>query len=107
MGKLKELQTVKKLVTDILERDQRARNSDSYLYLKVLEVIAKEKGIDLSQIMVPVFLTEFQGVVFPPFETVRRNRQILQAARADLQASDEIAEARAVNEQAFFDFARG
>ena len=106
MGKLKELQNITKLVTDILEKDQQARNSDSYLYLKVLEVIANDNGVDLSKITVPEFLAN-RSDIFPNSETVRRTRQKAQAARPDLQATDRVAAARATNQQAFFDFARG
>ena len=106
MGKLRELQSIKKLVISVMEKDPQTRNSDSYLYLKVLEVIARQNGIDLSKITVPEFYTNRQDI-FPNTETVRRTRQKVQAERPDLQASDRVAEARVTNQQAFFDFARG
>lgn len=106
MGKLNEMQTVKNIVLLILEHDPKARNSDSYLYLKVLKCIAAANGIDLSKITVPDFYDNWQDV-FPNSETVRRTRQKAQAERPDLQASDRVAEARVTNQQAFFDFARG
>ena len=45
-----ELNSTKALVNSILETDERARNSDSYLYLAVLGVVADREGIDLNQI---------------------------------------------------------
>lgn len=106
MNKLNELQTIKNIVLLILEHDPKARNSDSYLYLKVLKGLAAAHGIDLSQITVPEFFSQ-RPEIFPSIETVGRARRKAQAERPELRPSDKVAAAREVNEQAFFDFARG
>lgn len=106
MNKLKELNTIKNMVETILDQDKQARNSDSYLYLKVLEKLAAANGIDLAKITVPQFLVQ-RPDVFPSIETVGRARRKLVEKRPDLRPSDKVAAAREVNEQAFFDFAKG
>lgn len=106
MNKLKELQTVKNIVLLILEHDPQTRNSDSYLYLKVLEKLAADNGVSLAKITVPEFFAQ-RPEIFPSIETVGRARRKAQAERPDLRPSDKVAEARATNQQAFFDFAKG
>lgn len=107
MNKKTELIIVKSLVKEILTEDTRARNSDSYLYLKVLDVFSVKKHIDVNNIPVKDFLLNMSAWGFPPFETVRRSRQQLQHELSELSASEEVQEARAENEAVFKDFSRG
>ena len=100
---MSKLKTTTALVRNILEHDTKARNSDSYLYLKVLQNIADREGIDLSKITVPVFLSE--DSVFPPFESVRRSRQKIQATYPELAASDKVRAGRKENEAEYFRYA--
>ena len=95
---MNDLKTTSALVKSILEQDERCRNSDSFLYFKVLSVVAKEKNIDIVNMSVPCFLLQFHGVFFPPFETVRRNRQKIQAAHPELAACEVVQGFRAENE---------
>ena len=106
MNKREELATYKSLVKHILEKDDKARNSDSYLYMQVLSVIADNHGINLASISVPYFLLHLQGKEFPPFETVRRNRQKLQREYPELQASKAVKEYREENEKVHREYAR-
>lgn len=106
MSKKDELMTVKWLVRSILEKDQRARNSDSFLYLRVLQTFADKNGIDITKIPVPDFLVHMNEWGFPPFETVRRNRQIAQRKFPHLAASKAVQEARSENEEAFLEYVR-
>ena len=106
MCKTAELKNTKALVKTILEEDQRARNSDSYLYLKVIEHISEQRGYDLWELKVPYFLKYMTVYGFPAFETVRRTRQKLQAEYPELSANRKVAEQRAENEEAFREFAR-
>lgn len=106
MNKREELATYKSLVHYILAKDERARNSDSYLYMKVLSMVAEKNGINLDAISVPFFLLNMQGKEFPPFETVRRNRQKLQREYPELQAKEEIQQYRDENEKVHREFAR-
>ena len=106
MCKTAELKNTTALVKAILEEDQKARNSDSHLYLKVIEHIADQKGYDIWNFKVPYFLEYMTVYGFPPFESVRRSRQKLQAEYPELSANRKVAEQRAENEEAFRQFAR-
>ena len=101
-----ELKNTTAIVKAILEKDQRARNSDSHLYLKVIEYIATQNGYNLWNFKVPFFLNHMAEYGFPPFESVRRSRQKLQRKFPELSASEKVAEQRAENEEAFREFAR-
>jgi hypothetical protein len=101
------LTTTTNLVKEILEEDKQARNSDSFLYLKVLERFAEQKGINLWVISVPTFLFNIKDFGFPPFETVRRARQKVQQHRPDLAACEKVEAMRQENEQIFREYARG
>lgn len=104
---MNDLKTTTKLVKRILEDDRQTRNSDSFLYLKVIEHIAEENGIDLYGISIPVFLISMKENGFPPFESVRRARQKIQQVYPHLATSDAVNEMRAVNEERFLAYARG
>ena len=101
-----DLKTTKALVKSILEHDTQCRNSDSLLYLKVLSIVAKRKGIDLEAVSVPFFLLNLQGTEFPPFESVRRSRQKIQEKCPDLAACETVKEYRAEQETMYLEFAR-
>ena len=98
---MEDLKTTAKLVKAILEDNVQARNSDSYLYLKVLDYIADQKNIVLAAMPVPYFLTNMKEFGFPGFETVRRTRQKVQACFPELAASDKVKDMRTENEAIF------
>ena len=102
-----DLKNTTALVKSILEQDKQCRNSDSFLYLKVLFVTAKQKGIDLEKMTVPYFLLNLHGAGFPPFESVRRARQKIQEHNPHLAACETVEGFRTENEAQFLDFARG
>ena len=95
------------LVKSILEQDKQCRNSDSFLYLKVLTEVGKQKGIDIKRMSIPYFLLNLHGAVLPPFESVRRARQKLQAAHPELAASERVEGFRADNEAQYRAYAVG
>lgn len=106
---MNDLKTTTMLVKAILEEDKQSRNSDSHLYLKVLEVIADQHGYNLKNVSVYDFL-EYKATdypFFPGFETVRRTRQKIQATYPELAACDNVAGMRMVNEREFRNYARG
>lgn len=107
MSKAKQLITTTNLVKMILETNPQARNSDSLLYLKVLEHCALQKGIDLEYLSVSAFLTSMNIFGFPCFETVRRARQKIQSEHPELKGCAAVEAVRAENEQAFREYARG
>jgi hypothetical protein len=101
-----ELKQTTKIVKAILEEDERARNSDSFLYLRVIEHIAEHKDINLYCIPVPLFLKRMKEYGFPPFESVRRTRQKIQQTCPWLGACEKVEEMRIVNEEKFRAYAR-
>lgn len=101
-----ELKTTMAMVRSILERDIQCRNSDSLLYLRVLATVGNQKGLDLDEMSVPYFLLNLHGTEFPPFESVRRARQKVQAKYPELAASDKVNGFRAENEKEYRAFAR-
>ena len=102
---MNELKKTSKLVKAILEQDGRARNSDSFLYLKVIEHIADVKGFNLYGISVPGFLVSMKEYGFPPFESVRRTRQKIQSKFPELAACDKVLEMRRKQEEEYLAFA--
>ena len=102
-----DLKNTTALVKSILEQDKQCRNSDSFLYLKVLSTVAEKKGINLDSVSIPRFLLEYHGTAFPIFESVRRARQKIQATYPELAACEAVEGFRAVNEQEFKAYARG
>lgn len=104
---MNELKTTAALVKHILETNPQARNSDSYLYYKVLQFEANQKSIDLRSLTVQEFLLCINQLGFTGFETVRRARQKIQAQYPELAAEKSVSAARAENEKDFRAFARG
>jgi len=101
--------STKALVKTILEQDEEARSSDNYLYLRVLKTTTSRNGgsIDLDKIPITLFLMNMDKLGAPPFESVRRARQKVQAECPWLAASDEVEIFRAENEEVYRNFARG
>lgn len=105
---MKNTYTLAQVVRTIMEEDQRARNSDSFLYLKVLEVYAKANECPLSLYSMSVvhFLMHMKEYGFPPFESVRRNRQLIAAKNPELAGTEEIEAWRTVKEEEMLDYVR-
>lgn len=102
-----DLKNTTALVKSILEQDKQCRNSDSFLYLKVLSVVAEQKGINLDSVSIPAFLLEHHGTNFPIFESVRRARQKIQEHNPHLAACEAVEGFRMENEATFREYARG
>lgn len=94
------------LVKALLKQDERLRNSDSLLYLRVLSVVAERKGIDLRSVTIPRFLLELHGTAFPPFESVRRSRQKVQELHPELRPCEAVADMRKETEAEYLAFVR-
>lgn len=107
MATMTDLKHTTALVKAILEVDTQSRNSDSFLYFRVLEIIGKRKGIDINEMSVPYFLLNMSGTEFPPFESVRRARQKVQEHYPELRPISAIADFRALNEEGYREYARG
>lgn len=79
----KEFQTIKNIVKELLEKDERARNSDKWLTIEVLRKLGFKIYVDYKELD-----------SMPSFETIRRSRQLLQAENENLRADDYIEEMR-------------
>lgn len=102
---MKNLLRVSRVVKEVLTDIPDTRNSDSYLYLKVLERFAV--NVNLKEMTVPYFLCNIKKLKFPYFETVRRARQKIQERCPELQANAEIREVRDAKEEVFHNYAIG
>jgi hypothetical protein len=96
-----ELKSVTKIVKAILEQDAQTRNSDSYLYLKVIEHMDVVFGTQVRFLPLDVFLKHMGDLSIPNFETVRRTRQKVQSAYPELRACEKVEEYRAINEEKY------
>ena len=104
---MNDLKNVTQIVKEILENNEATRNSDSLLYLEVLQLYSFRTGKALSLISVPYFLTHMDELGYPPFESVRRTRQKIQATYPELAASKKVGGYRAENEKTFKAYAVG
>lgn len=103
---MNDLKHTTKIVKAILEEDEQARNSDSFLYLKVLDVYGEKNGIDIKSMSITTFLLHLREFGFPPFESVRRARQKIQHSFPHLAACGKVGAMRMVNEQEFRVYAK-
>ena len=101
------LKHTSQIVKAILEEDKRTRNSDSFLYLKVLQHFARKTGLPVHEMPVQTFLMNMSKLAVPGFETVRRSRQKIQAMNPHLAACDNVQQMRQENEAAYYAFALG
>lgn len=101
------LQQLKVIVHEILKTDEQTRNSDSLLYLRVLERVSKDADGDAMPLSMTVayFLTHMKDHGFPPFESVRRARQKAQVEDPDLKACEKVEAMRRENEAEYKSFA--
>ena len=100
---MNRLKNTKELVKSILEQDEKTRSSDMQLYFEVCNRINPE-ALDAPFCLVIMNLDKLR---LPPFESVRRSRQKVQAECPHLAACPEIQVFRAENEETFREFARG
>lgn len=102
-----DLNNTTALVKSILERDKQCRNSDSFLYLSLLKILGDQKGVDINAMSITTFLLTMKEHGFPPFESVRRARQKVQARHPELAACKQVQEYRGENEVVFREYAVG
>lgn len=99
------LKHTSEIVKAILKENEKARNSDSFLYLQVLKHYAAQTGKPVHEMSVQSFLFYMGELGVPPFETVRRARQHAQARNPELAANDTVQQYRRENEAAYYAFA--
>jgi len=103
MDKEKELNQTMSMVKDILIHYPIARDSDMYLYLRVV----KKLNPTAADRPFSEVLLNLENLGLPCFETVRRTRQKLQEKYPKLKGSDKVRSLRSINEEAYKEFARG
>lgn len=103
---MNNLNKISDLVESILKEDEKARDSDNYLYSRIISVIGFESGVDISSIPVGYFLNHMALYNVPKFESVRRARQKIQASNPKLKASAAVESGRKENESTFREWAR-
>lgn len=91
---MKNIRQTQGIVREILEQHPETRNSDNLLYVKVVE------SINANLIYKPFqeLFIHAKEYGIPPFESVRRTRQKLQAEFPELRAKKEIEAEREINE---------
>ena len=102
----KKLYTTTDIVKELLEKEPQTRNSDNYLYMRVLQVVGKRQGIDVDNMPVLRFFLHIRELDLPSIETVGRCRRKLQEEHPELTADRKVEEQRASNEEIFRSYAR-
>jgi len=103
---VKELKTTTELVKDLLEKYPKARNSDNYLYIKVLQHKGAAKGINLEQMSVFNFFMRIKELDVPSIETVGRCRRKIVESHPELAGNGDVEAGRMLQEETFRDYAR-
>ena len=98
----KELSRTANVVKKMLIEYPAARDSDMYLYFKVVNYLNPQA---ISRPFGDVILG-LAELGLPCFETVRRTRQKLQADFPDLKSSEVVESLRSINEEVFKEYAR-
>jgi hypothetical protein len=80
---MEELETIKKIVKDLLEKYPHTRNSDKFMYYLLLQPVLKV-----------ITYEEFDKLFPYNFESLRRARQLIQAENFNLKCDDEVQELR-------------
>ena len=102
-----DLRNTTKLVKHALLNSVRARSSDNYLYYLICKGKLQGQGIDINTISLQEGLLNRSTYGLPNYETVRRTRQKIQEQCPELAGTAEVEAMRAINEEAFREYARG
>ena len=101
-----EIKTTSDLVHEILKTEPECRNSDNILYLRVLQTIGKQNGIDVNTMSVPTLFLNMHSMKLPAFETVRRTRQKVQEHNEELRPVATVEAYRSVLEEEYREYTR-
>ena len=105
MRKRKELSMTSEIVRELLVKDEKARNSDNYLYLQVIKKLSDETGISIDNMGLVYFLENLSNLPFPCFETVRRVRAKVQELHPEFGSSERVKYFKAKNREAYTEYA--
>lgn len=101
---MRKLRTVENIVRPILAQNEDARNDDMVLYLRVCnDCIYHSHGI--GTVAFEDVMRNYKAFQIPCFESVRRTRQMIQAANPELGCSPETRRARKKTEAAYRQYA--
>lgn len=97
-----------KLVKSILAKYPETRDSDNLLYLRAIEVVARQNKSfgELQKMTVPHFLRNMQRLNLPHYDTVSRARRKIQANHPELRGTAEAGKRRSRLENEYRQFAR-
>lgn len=98
---MENLITIEQKVRAVLEQDTDARNDDMTLYLRICDTYVK----GISQQSLETVMLQYRLFGLPPFESVRRTRQKLQAACPELAGNLRTQRLRATQEQVYRQYA--
>ena len=103
MSKEKEIRKTAKVVREILETDEKARNNDDYLIFSVCTAMnPKCAGLSFETVMM-----NRKELGLPVFETIRRTGQRTREMNPELAGNDVAEAARDLSEEVFRDYAKG
>lgn len=99
---MKNIKQTSEIVKQVLQEVPETRNSDDELYFQVC------KKINPEAMLKPFYMVVLHRKehALPPFESVRRTRQKLQAAFPELAANENVEAQRIVNEGIVKGYAR-
>lgn len=98
-----DLDTIYKMVKEILEADTKSRDSDMWLYVQYCKV--KNKTVLTKPFYMVMERSNEYGLA--PFESVSRARRKVQSEHAELRGSEAVNKIRSEYEQMYFDWATG
>ena len=102
----KSLNKTKKIVKEILEADEYARSSDTYLYRIVLYKYGREIGIDFGAMPTDTFYKVKDELGVPKFKSVERARRKIQEENPELEGCKKVKKYRKINESVYKEFVR-
>ena len=100
MSKKEELKNTQTLVKDLLTKYPMARDSDAYLYVRVV----KELNPSVLDRKFSEVMLNLKDMGLPCFETVRRSRADIQSKNPELKGSDRVQDFRTMNEEIYREF---
>jgi len=102
MARKKELETTTAIVKRILIKYPIARNSDAYLYIRVMETLNKGS----SKLPYSDVVKNLEDLGLPCWDSVTRIRRKLQKEYPELEATETTRKHRKENEEDFKEYAK-
>lgn len=100
------IKTTHDIVFAILEKDDKARNSDDHLIYVVCKAILESQGLDIRKMSFGNIILHRAEYGIPPFETIRRTRQKVQMEHPELGSNDTVQGFRRLKEDEFREYSR-